>query len=41
MKLSERVRAIKPSATMAVTEASAALRAQGIQVIDFGAGEPD
>jgi len=32
---------IKPSATMAVTEASAALRAQGIQVIDFGAGEPD
>jgi aspartate aminotransferase len=41
MNLSERVRAIKPSATMAVTEKAAALRAQGIPVIDFGAGEPD
>ena len=41
MTLSSRMQKIKPSATMAVTEASAALRAQGIQVIDFGAGEPD
>ena len=41
MNLSERVRAIKPSATMAVTEQAAALRAQGITLIDFGAGEPD
>jgi len=41
MTLSPRMKKIKPSATMAVTEASAALRAQGIKVIDFGAGEPD
>ncbi|HUI24844.1 MAG TPA: aminotransferase class I/II-fold pyridoxal phosphate-dependent enzyme, partial [Candidatus Kryptonia bacterium] len=41
MKLSERVRAIKPSATMAVTEQATALRAKGIALIDFGAGEPD
>lgn len=41
MLLSSRMKKIKPSATMAVTEASAALRAQGIQVVDFGAGEPD
>lgn len=41
MNLSERVRAIKPSATMAVTEQAAALRAKGIELIDFGAGEPD
>jgi aspartate aminotransferase len=41
MKLSERVGAIKPSATMAVTEQAAALRAKGVEVIDFGAGEPD
>jgi aspartate aminotransferase len=41
MQLSERVRWIKPSATLAVTEKAAALRRQGIQVIDLGAGEPD
>jgi aspartate aminotransferase len=32
---------IKPSATMAVTEKATALRAQGVDLIDFGAGEPD
>jgi aspartate aminotransferase len=32
---------VKPSATMAVAEAAAGLRAEGVQVIDFGAGEPD
>jgi aspartate aminotransferase len=41
MNLNERVRLIKPSATMAVTEQAAALRAKGIELIDFGAGEPD
>ena len=41
MTLSDRVRAIKPSATMAVTEKAAALRAKGVELIDFGAGEPD
>ena len=41
MKLSQRMQRIKPSATMAVTEKAAALRAKGIELIDFGAGEPD
>src|SRR5713101_368334 len=41
MKLSGRLGLIKPSATMAVTEKATALRAQGIDLVDFGAGEPD
>src|SRR6266403_1446743 len=41
LNISPRMNKVKPSATMAVTEQSAALRAQGIEVIDFGAGEPD
>ncbi|GIW43260.1 MAG: aminotransferase [Candidatus Binatia bacterium] len=41
MQLSERVKWIKPSATLAVTEKAAALRRQGVEVIDLGAGEPD
>jgi aspartate aminotransferase len=41
MKLSARLSLIKPSATMAVTEKSTALRARGVDVIDFGTGEPD
>src|SRR5512141_2226210 len=41
MKLSSRLERIKPSATMAVTEKATALRAQGVDLIDFGAGEPD
>jgi len=41
MNIQARMSAIKPSATMAVTEKAAALRAQGVEVIDFGAGEPD
>lgn len=41
MKLSSRLNLIKPSATMVVTEKAAALRAQGVDLIDFGAGEPD
>lgn len=41
MQLSDRVKWIKPSATLAVTEKAAALRRQGIEVIDLGAGEPD
>lgn len=42
MKLNDRLKLIKPSATMAVTEKAAALRAQGVtDLIDFGAGEPD
>lgn len=41
MKLSARLDLIKPSATMAVNEKATALRAQGVNLIDFGAGEPD
>jgi len=41
MKLSSRVSLIKPSATMAVAERASALRAQGTDLVDFGAGEPD
>ncbi len=41
MKLSSRVGLIKPSATMVVAERASALRAQGADLLDFGAGEPD
>ncbi|RMH40612.1 MAG: pyridoxal phosphate-dependent aminotransferase [Deltaproteobacteria bacterium] len=40
-KLSSRLSRVQPSITMAVTAKAAALRAQGIDVIGFGAGEPD
>lgn len=39
--LSSRVGRIKPSATLAVTARANALRAQGHDIIDLGAGEPD
>ncbi len=41
MELSSRLNLIKPSATMQVAEKAAALRLQGVDLIDFGAGEPD
>jgi len=41
MNLSDRVQKIKPSATLAVSAAAKAMKAQGIDVIGFGAGEPD
>jgi aspartate aminotransferase len=41
MHLSRRLGLVKPSATLAVTAATAALRQQGKDVIDFGTGEPD
>lgn len=41
MHLSERVRAMKPSSTLAVTARLKALKAAGVDVIGFGAGEPD
>ncbi len=39
--LSDRVQAIKPSATLAITARAAAMRAEGRDVIGLGAGEPD
>jgi aspartate aminotransferase len=40
-KLSSRNDAVKPSPTLAITARANALRAQGIDVVGFGAGEPD
>jgi aspartate aminotransferase len=39
--LSNRVKAVKPSPTLAVTARAAALRATGKQIIGLGVGEPD
>jgi aspartate aminotransferase len=41
MALSERARRLKPSSTLAITAKANAMRAEGIDVIGFGAGEPD
>jgi aspartate aminotransferase len=41
MKLSSRISRIKPSPTLAITMKANALRAEGRDVIGFGAGEPD
>jgi aspartate aminotransferase len=39
--LADRVKTLAPSSTLAVQAKAKALRAQGIDVISFGAGEPD
>jgi len=41
MGLSERIGKIKPSPTLAVSAKAKAMKAHGIDVISFGAGEPD
>ena len=41
MKLAARVAKVKPSETLAITAKANALKAQGRDVIGFGAGEPD
>lgn len=41
MKLANRVLQLKPSATLAVTAKAKDLKARGVDVIGFGAGEPD
>ena len=41
MRLADRVRTLKGSATLAVTARAKALRAEGVDVIGLGAGEPD
>jgi aspartate aminotransferase len=40
LRLAERIHRIEPSATMAVVAEADKLRAQGVDVVDFGAGEP-
>ena len=39
--LSNRVQKIKPSATMAVSDKAKQLKAQGVQIVSMGSGEPD
>ena len=41
MKLAERITQVQPSATLALTAKIKAMRAEGQDVIGFGAGEPD
>jgi len=41
MSLADRVNKVKPSPTLAVDAKAKAMKAQGIDVVGFGAGEPD
>jgi len=41
VRLAERIQAIRPSATLAISAKAKEMRSQGIDVIGFGAGEPD
>ena len=41
MKLAKRVGKIQPSPTLAITNKAKQMKAQGIDVVGFGAGEPD
>ena len=39
--ISDNVASMKPSSTLAAMQAAEAMRAAGVNVVDFGAGEPD
>lgn len=41
IRISERIRGLAPSATLAVTTRAKEMAAQGVDVINFGLGEPD
>lgn len=41
MNLSNRIRAVGASATLAITKQAKKMQSEGIDVVDFGAGEPD
>lgn len=41
MKLAQRVVRVKPSATLTINAKAKALKAKGIQIVNFGVGEPD
>jgi len=41
MFLSERIKSVQPSATLGITSKAKAMKAKGIDVVSFGAGEPD
>ncbi len=41
LTLSEKAKAVKPSSTLVITAKAKAMKAEGIDVVGFGAGEPD
>lgn len=41
LTLSKKAQAVKPSSTLAITAKAKELKAQGVDVVGFGAGEPD
>jgi aspartate aminotransferase len=41
VRLADRMKRIQPSATLAISAKAKAMKAQGIDVVGFGAGEPD
>ena len=41
LSLSKKAQAVKPSSTLAITAKAKELKAQGIDIVGFGAGEPD
>ncbi|MFV1951059.1 MAG: pyridoxal phosphate-dependent aminotransferase [Nitrospinota bacterium] len=41
MNIAKRIQKIKPSMTLAISAKASAMRAEGIDIIGFGAGEPD
>lgn len=41
LKLAARIQRVQPSPTLAITAKANALKAQGVDIISFGAGEPD
>ncbi len=41
MQLSRRVQSLKPSSTLAIAARAKALKAQGVDILSFSAGEPD
>ena len=41
LTLSKKARAVKPSSTLAITAKAKEMKANGIDVVGFGAGEPD
>jgi aspartate aminotransferase len=41
MKLAKRIGLIKPSPTLAIQAKANALKASGLDIVSFGAGEPD
>jgi aspartate aminotransferase len=41
LELSKKASAVKPSSTLAITARAKELKEQGVDVVGFGAGEPD